>query len=263
MAAKYSATYPSAMKCLPTDQAGLTAYLRFPAEHHRIRHSNFIERTFGETRRRTKVIGRLPARPAASSSSGPRLPRLARVNMTSGGLRLLQDLRRSLLAPPRQFRPRTVTTSQPAGTGFRTPPWRVINELFTDACRAVLATGKLVAPGACPPMEVLGACFCLTDPRRRFVAVPPVRVLNPAFAAAEAMWILSGSDDPWIYNYNQRLTRYADHGRLMGAYGPRLRRWHRTADQLRLLQEGAGHRHSSGHRRIRFARRSPAQIGVC
>ena len=61
MAAKYSATYPSAMKALTTDKEGLTAYLRFPAEHHhRIRHSSFIERTFGETRRRTKVIGRLP-----------------------------------------------------------------------------------------------------------------------------------------------------------------------------------------------------------
>jgi putative transposase len=49
------------MKCLLADREGLTAYLRFPAEHHhRIRHSNFIERTFGETRRRTKVIGRLP-----------------------------------------------------------------------------------------------------------------------------------------------------------------------------------------------------------
>ena len=61
MAARYSATYPSAMKCLLADRDGLTAYLRFPAEHHnRVRHSNFIERTFGETRRRTKVIGRLP-----------------------------------------------------------------------------------------------------------------------------------------------------------------------------------------------------------
>jgi len=59
-------TYPAAMKCLLADREGLTVYLRFPAEHHhRIRHSNFIERTFGETRRRTKVIGRLPARPAA------------------------------------------------------------------------------------------------------------------------------------------------------------------------------------------------------
>jgi transposase-like protein len=61
MAGRYSATYPAAMKCLLADREGLTAYLRFPAEHHhRIRHSNFIERTFGETRRRTKVIGRLP-----------------------------------------------------------------------------------------------------------------------------------------------------------------------------------------------------------
>jgi len=43
MAARYGATYPSAMKCLTTDREGLTAYLRFPAEHHkRIRHSNFI-----------------------------------------------------------------------------------------------------------------------------------------------------------------------------------------------------------------------------
>ena len=42
-AAKYQATYPSAMKCLTTDREGLTAYLRFPAEHHnRVRHSNFI-----------------------------------------------------------------------------------------------------------------------------------------------------------------------------------------------------------------------------
>jgi hypothetical protein len=32
--------------------------------------------------------------------------------MTSDGLRLLQDLRRSLIEPPRQLRPRTVTASQ-------------------------------------------------------------------------------------------------------------------------------------------------------
>jgi putative transposase len=31
--------------------------------------------------------------------------------MTADGLRLLQDLRRSLLEPPRQLRPRTVTTT--------------------------------------------------------------------------------------------------------------------------------------------------------
>jgi len=33
--------------------------------------------------------------------------------MTADGLRLLQDLRRSLLDPPRQLRPRAVTVTQP------------------------------------------------------------------------------------------------------------------------------------------------------
>ena len=119
MAAKYRATYPSAMKCLTTDQAGLTAYLRFPAEHHnRVRHSNFIERTFGETRRRTKVIGRLPGETSCLTLIWAVLDRASRgwrgFTMTSDGLRLLQDLRRSLLDPSRQLRPHTVTTSQPA-----------------------------------------------------------------------------------------------------------------------------------------------------
>ena len=119
MAAKYGPTYPSAMKCLTTDKEGLTAYLRFPAaHHHRIRHSNFIERTFGETRRRTKVIGRLPGETSCLALVWAVLDRASRgwrgVTMTSEGLRLLQDLRHSLLDPPRQLRPRTVTTSQPA-----------------------------------------------------------------------------------------------------------------------------------------------------
>ena len=43
LAARYRALYPAAVKCLLADRVGLTAYLRFPAEHHhRIRHSNFI-----------------------------------------------------------------------------------------------------------------------------------------------------------------------------------------------------------------------------
>ena len=50
-----------AVECLLADREQLTSYLRFPVEHHRrIRHCTFIERTFGETRRRVKVIGRLP-----------------------------------------------------------------------------------------------------------------------------------------------------------------------------------------------------------
>ncbi|WP_191499184.1 IS256 family transposase, partial [Mycobacterium simulans] len=71
-AARYAPTCPAAMKILLADRPGLTAYLRFPPEHHhRIRHSNFIERTFGETRRRAKVIGRFPGETTASASPGP------------------------------------------------------------------------------------------------------------------------------------------------------------------------------------------------
>jgi transposase-like protein len=119
MAARYSATYPAAMKCLLADREGLTAYLRFPAgHHHRIRHSNFIERTFGETRRRVKVIGRLPGETSCLTLVWAVLDRASRgwrgLTMTADGLRLLQDLGRSLLDPPRQLRPRTAAASQDA-----------------------------------------------------------------------------------------------------------------------------------------------------
>jgi transposase-like protein len=117
MAGRYAPTYPAAMKCLLADREGLTACLRFPAEHHnRVRHSNFIERTFGETRRRTKVIGRLPGETSCLTLVWAVLDRASRgwrgLTMTSDGLRLLQDLRRSLLEPPRQLRTRTVTATQ-------------------------------------------------------------------------------------------------------------------------------------------------------
>jgi transposase-like protein len=44
------------------------AHLHYPRAHWpRIRHTNLIERTFGETRRRVKVIGRLPGERSALS----------------------------------------------------------------------------------------------------------------------------------------------------------------------------------------------------
>ncbi len=117
MAGRYSATYPAAMKCLLADREGLTAYLRFPTEHHhRIRHPDFIERTFGETRRRVKVIGRLPGETSCLTLVWAVLDRASRgwrgLTMTSDGLRMLLDLRRSLLEPPRQLRPHAATATR-------------------------------------------------------------------------------------------------------------------------------------------------------
>jgi putative transposase len=104
-AATWQRRYPSAVACLTDDLASLTVHLRFPAEHwHRIRHSNLIERTFGETRRRTKVIGRLPGERSCLSLVWAVLDRASRgwpgLTMTPRALRLLQDLRRQLLHPP-------------------------------------------------------------------------------------------------------------------------------------------------------------------
>jgi transposase-like protein len=104
-AATYNTAYPAAMRCLLQDHQALTVYLRFPREHwQRIRHSNFIERTFGETRRRTKVIGRLPNETSCVSLVWAVLDRASRgwrgFNITATGTRLLQDLRRQLLDPP-------------------------------------------------------------------------------------------------------------------------------------------------------------------
>jgi putative transposase len=101
-------SYPAAVRCLLDDCESLTVYLRFPREHwNRIRHSNFIERSFGETRRRVKVIGRLPGEHSCLSLVWAVLDRASAgwrgFTMTPAGLRLLQDLRRSLHDPPTQL----------------------------------------------------------------------------------------------------------------------------------------------------------------
>jgi putative transposase len=63
-----------------------------------------MERTFGETRQRTNVIGRLPGEASCLSLVWAVLERASRgwrgLTMTPKALRLLQDLRRQLLNPP-------------------------------------------------------------------------------------------------------------------------------------------------------------------
>ena len=107
-AKRWRDSYPAAVRCLLDDRESLTVYLRFPREHWtRVRHSNFIERTFGETRRRVKVIGWLPGEHCCLKLVWAVLDRASAgwrgFTMTPAGLRLLQDLRRSLHDPPTQL----------------------------------------------------------------------------------------------------------------------------------------------------------------
>jgi transposase-like protein len=98
---RYQQRYPAAVACLIDILPELTCFLRFPREHWaRIRHTNLIERTFGETRRRVKVIGRLPGERSCLSLVWAVLDRASRgwrgVVMTPAAVRLLQELRRQL-----------------------------------------------------------------------------------------------------------------------------------------------------------------------
>jgi transposase-like protein len=53
--------YQSAARCLRDDLNALVAHLHYPLRHrHRWRSTNLLERSLGEVRRRTKVIGRFP-----------------------------------------------------------------------------------------------------------------------------------------------------------------------------------------------------------
>jgi thymidylate synthase len=106
-----------------------------------------------------------------------------------------------------------------------------VAELFTGAV-TLARNGEKVSPRGMPTREVLDVQLRLTRPRARLLYAPPARIINPAFAAAETVWLLSGTDAPWIYDYNAQLRQYADDGVLRGAYGPRMRNWGGEVDQL-------------------------------
>jgi transposase-like protein len=104
-AAAWGQRYPRAVACVTDSFAELTTHLRFPAEHWaRIRHTNLIERTFGETRRRTKVIGRLPGERSCLSLVWAVLDRASRgwrgVELRPASVRALQQLRHDLHGRP-------------------------------------------------------------------------------------------------------------------------------------------------------------------
>jgi putative transposase len=97
----WSKSYPGAVTTVIDGLDELVAHLHYPRAHWpRIRHTNLIERTFGETRRRVKVIGRLPGERSALSLLFAVLERAAGgwrgITYTPADVRLLQMTRRDL-----------------------------------------------------------------------------------------------------------------------------------------------------------------------
>jgi thymidylate synthase len=76
-----------------------------------------------------------------------------------------------------------------------------------------------------PTKEILHAAFVINDPRQRWV-LSRKPGMNPAFAIAEVIWILSGRHDSAFLNYyNPKLPGFQGNGpEYHGAYGYRLRR---------------------------------------
>lgn len=73
-----------------------------------------------------------------------------------------------------------------------------------------------------PTRELIHVAFTLADPRQRLVFTRPI---NPAFAVAEVIWMLSGANASEFLNFwNPGMRRYVDtDGRVFhGAYGHRL-----------------------------------------
>lgn len=96
--------YPGAVECLLDGFELLVAHLHYPRAHWpRIRHTNLIERTFGESRRRVKVIGRLPGERSALSLVWAVLDRAAAgwrgITYSPADVRRLQTIRRDLGIP--------------------------------------------------------------------------------------------------------------------------------------------------------------------
>jgi len=105
-ATAWRGAYPAAVERLLEGFELLTAHLHFPRAHWpRIRHTNLIERTFGESRRRVKVIGRLPGERTCLSLVWAVLDRAAAgwrgIRYTPADVRRLQTIRRDLgITPP-------------------------------------------------------------------------------------------------------------------------------------------------------------------
>lgn len=110
------------------------------------------------------------------------------------------------------------------------------DEVWRKAYRALdeaAARSKPQPSRAGDTVELLHTVFEIDDPRQRWI-LSRHPAINPAFAIAEVVWILAGSNDASVLNYwFPRLPEFQGEGPVYsGAYGYRLRK-HFGIDQIR------------------------------
>lgn len=97
--------------------------------------------------------------------------------------------------------------------------WRRAVDLVREC--GVVETSRHFRKGQGETKEVLHVSINVQDPRQRIVFSRPI---NPAFAMAEVIWIMAGSNSlDFIQPWNKTMQEFSDDGfALRGAYGFRL-----------------------------------------
>lgn len=112
---------------------------------------------------------------------------------------------------------------------------RTADGVWRQAHEAVVATAaQAKQPSRVgETLEILHVSLEIDNPRQRWV-ISRRPAINPAFAIADALWILAGSNDAAVMNYwFSGLPKFSGQGpTYAGAYGYRLRK-HFNIDQLK------------------------------
>lgn len=109
---------------------------------------------------------------------------------------------------------------------------------YDNLIRWVLDNGMPYKPRGMETTEVMDAHLVVRDPRDRII-FDEARKMNIGFAIMEALQILCGDDDAaWLSYFIPKIADFSKDGKVMGAYGPRLRQWEpRTAGSIDQVAE--------------------------
>jgi Transposase, Mutator family len=160
---------------------------RYERAASRVRHSNFIERTFGETRRRVKVIGRLPGEHSCLKLVWAVLDRASTgwrgFTMTPAGLRLLAGAAHCTTRRPKL--PQRNSKNH-AETGVA-PTDSVAIASNHDRKRAEPTSGHFYTAPGTPPLAARSPPSCHNFPTENWSTRPRSRLNNSSWAISSRL----------------------------------------------------------------------------